>query len=208
MRSIRDLVHKLPDSKKSLEDYVLEYSPDVKEAIDRDPKNRAVLERIADETFENYHEYMGGLAQKIGSAGRAVGYTADAWLATGDIVGSLGGKFLHLLSQIPEKAYSLVYASKTGNYTDSLKNIFEGVVSYLPGFTVADEGLARIVQKRMVKEATNRVSHELGLENSEWYHRSAEAAKAAGYSDVKVRSDRIIRPNFGVEEKKPYRKAA
>lgn len=193
MKSIRDFVHKMPETKKSLEEYVLENSPTIKGAVERNPANRAKLEEIVGKTFDEYHKYIGGAAQKVAAVGRGVGYTADAWLATGDIVGSLGGKFIHLLSQIPEKAYGLVYAARTGNYLDGLRNIFQGIVSYIPGFTVADEGLSRIVQKRMAKEATYRMEKELG-ENTSWYEKAAARAEEGGYKDVKVRRGNIIGP--------------
>lgn len=194
MKSIRDLVHKMPETKKGLEDYVLENSPTIKEAVERNPQYRKTLEKVVGDTFDEYHKYIGGVAQKIAAAGRGVGYTADAWLATGDVVGSLGGKFIHLLAQIPEKAYGLVYAARTGNYLDGLRNVFEGIVSYIPGFTVADEGLSRIVQKRMAKEATRKMEKEIGAQSS-WYAKTAETARGNGYKDVQVRKKNIIGPS-------------
>lgn len=196
MKSIRDLVKRMPETRKGLEDYVLNSSLSIRDAVERDPSKKHLLEETVGESFDKYSHYLGGLIHKLSSAGHAVGYTADAWLATGDIVGSLGGKFLHLLAQIPEKAYSLVYAAKTGNYLDSFRNIFEGALSYLPGFTVADEGLSRIVQKRMVKDVIYNTEKKLGLEHTPWYKRYFSQAKDAGYSEVKDRSDNIIKVDF------------
>src|SRR3989338_3965458 len=170
MKSIRDLVRKMPESKKGLEEIVRSYSPEINEAVERDPKAKAFLEKSIDDSFEKYSKYLGGLTQKISAGGHAVGYSADAWLATGDIIGSLGGKFINLLAQIPEKAYSVVYATQTGNYMDSMQNIFEGIASYLPGFTVVDQGLSRIIQKRMVKDVIYNVEKEFGNQRT-WYQR-------------------------------------
>ncbi len=193
MRSLRDLVERMPETRKGLEETVLRYSPAIKEAVERDPESRVRLGEIANESMDKYKKYLGGLSEKVSATGHAVGYTADAWLATGDIVGSLGGKFLNLLAQIPQKAYSVVYAARTGNYLDSLQNIFEGLVSYLPGFTVADQGLSRIIQKRMVKDVIYKMNDELGLEKKSWYRSVFDRIKNK-YSDVKDRSENIIGP--------------
>lgn len=201
MKSIRDLVNRMPETRKGLEEYALGYSPAIKDAIERDPHKRQVLTETVDESFDKYSKYLGGLTHKISAAGHAIGYTADAWLATGDIVGSLGGKFLHLLAQIPEKAYSVVYAARTGNYLDSLKNIFEGTLSYLPGFTVLDEGLSRIVQKRMARDVIYNTEKKLGLDHTSWHARYAKQAEQAGYSEVKDREDNIIKVDFSGEKK-------
>ena len=165
------------------------------------------MENAGRETFYKYEKYLGGPAPKISAAGHAVGYTAEAWLATGDIVGSLGGKFLHLLAQIPEKAYSLIYAARTGNYIDSLQNIFEGIVSYVPGFTIADQGLSRIVQKRMVKDVTKKMREKIGAEDLSTYETAADEIKD-DYTDVKPRRDNIIRVDFRKEKERPLIKAA
>ncbi|MBI5803687.1 hypothetical protein HY450_00420 [Candidatus Pacearchaeota archaeon] len=205
MKSLRDLVRKMPETKKGLEDYVLVSAPHIREAIERTPEYRSALEESVNESFDRYEEYLGGLTHKISSAGHAVGYTADAWLATGDIVGSLGGKFINLLAQIPEKAYSIVYAARTGNYIDSMKNIFEGVVSYIPGFTLVDEGLSRIIQKRMVSDVVYNTEKKLGLKHKPWHQISVEKARENGYDDVKDRSANVIKVNF---DKEKLRKAA
>lgn len=193
MKSIRDLVNRMPDSKKGLEDYILSYSPEIREAIEKNPDYRKTLEDITSKEFDKYSQYFGKLTQKMSAAGHAVGYAADAWLLTGDIIGSLGGKFLHLLAQIPEKAYSVVYAARTGNYLDSLQNIFEGLISYLPGLTIADQGLTRIIQKRMVKDSIYEIEKAFGIERKAWYQKAAEKIKGK-YTDVKDRAENIISP--------------
>lgn len=193
MRSLRDLIERMPETRKDLESTVLRYSPAIKEAVERDPESRVRLGEIAHESLDRYKKYLGGLSEKVSAAGHAVGYTADAWLATGDIVGSLGGKFLNLLAQIPQKAYSVVYAVRTGNYLDSLQNIFEGIMSYLPGFTIADQGLSRIIQKRMVKDVIYKMNDELGLEKKSWYRNIFDRIKDE-YADVKDRSENVIGP--------------
>ena len=193
MKSIRDLVNKMPETRGALEERVLEYSPSIREAIGRNPAYRADLSRVVDETFDKYAPYLGGIAHDVSSAGHAVGYAADAWLATGDIIGSLGGKFVNLLAQIPEKAYSVVYGMRTGDYLGSMKNIFEGVLSYVPGFTVVDEGLSRIVQKRMIRSAAYETEKKLGLEHTPWYVSSRKRAEEA-YEGVENHSHRIVSP--------------
>ena len=201
MKSIRDLVNRMPETKSGLEKAVREYDSEIDKAIEENPSYKRDLEVAVGETFDRYEKYMGGLTRKLSAAGHAVGYTADAWLATGDIVGSLGGKFLNLLAQIPEKAYSLVYAARTGNYLDSLRNVFEGILSYLPGFTIVDQGLSRIVQKRMIKEATKKMREKIGAEKLSDYEVVPEKF-AEVYTDVKPRSGNIIRVDFKKNEKK------
>lgn len=201
MKSIRDLVNRMPETKSGLEKAVREYDSEIDKAIEENPSYKRDLEVAVGETFDRYEKYMGGLTRKLSAAGHVVGYTADAWLATGDIVGSLGGKFLNLLAQIPEKAYSLVYAARTGNYLDSLRNVFEGILSYLPGFTIVDQGLSRIVQKRMIKEATKKMREKIGAEKLSDYEVVPEKF-AEVYTDVKPRSGNIIRVDFKKNEKK------
>jgi len=193
MRSVRDITNKLPESRSGLENYVLKYSPEVREAIDSDPSKKMVLERLIDDSFDKYSKHIGGFVHGVSSLGHGVGYTADAWLlGTGDIVGSLGGNFIDLLAQVPEKSYSLVYAAQTGNYLDSLQNIFEGLVSYLPGFTVADQGLSRIVQKRMIHDVVKNARREFGLRSS--WHKKLYHENKGSYTDVKNRSGNVISP--------------
>ena len=193
MKSVRDIVNKMPDSKKTLEDYILNYSPEIRDKVESNPNYRKTLERVTEEEFDQYSQYFGNLTSKLSGAGHAVGYVADAWLSTGDIVGSLGGKFINFVMQIPEKAYSVVYALKTGNYLDSLQNIFEGIMSYAPGLTVVDQGLTRIIQKRMAKSALYKIEEELGIEHQPWHKRVYDGIKDK-YKDVKDRSENIISP--------------
>ncbi len=193
MKSVRDIVNKMPDSKKTLEDYILNYSPEIRERVERNSDYRKTLERVTEEEFDKYSQYFGHLTSRLSGAGHAVGYAADAWLLTGDIIGSLGGKFINFLAQIPEKAYSVAYALKTGNYLDSMQNIFEGIMSYAPGLTVVDQGLTRIIQKRMAKSALYKIEEELGIEHQPWYKRVYDSIKDK-YKDVKDRSENIISP--------------
>lgn len=195
---LRDIVHKMPETRKELSDYILDSYSHVKELVERNPQYKSVLERAVNDSFDKHSEYIGGLADKLSSTGHAMGYTADIWfLATGDIVGALGGKFLNLLAQIPEKAYGLVYAVRTGNYLDAAQNILEGAVSYLPGLTFVDQGLERIVRKRIVKEALNNFEKEIGIYKP-WTRKLYE--KLLGeYTDVKDRSENVFRPNYEPE---------
>lgn len=194
MSGLRDIIRKMPGNKKDLENYVLNHSPEIKEAVERDPSNGAKLERIVDESFDKYSKYVGGWTSKLSGAGHVVGHASDAYFGTtGDIVGALGGKFLGLLAQVPEKAYSLVYAARTGNYMDAVRNIFEGAVSYLPFATVVDQGLSRIVKKRMVKDVKYRMEKEIDSEST-WDKRVYHSIKDA-YPDAEDQSRRIIRPS-------------
>lgn len=195
MKSVRDLVRRMPADKSGLEEAVKTYDPEIAKAVEGNPRYQRDLEKSVDETFTKYEKYLGGLTHKLSAAGHAVGYTADAWLATGDIIGSLGGKFLHVLAQIPQKAYSVVYAARTGNYLDSLQNIFEGILSYLPGFTIADQGLSRIVQKRMLKEATRNVREKIGKEVLSEYE-AIPAGFEKAYTGVQSRRGNVIKVNF------------
>lgn len=194
--SIRDIVNKLPGERKELSDYIIKHYADVREAVEKNPDYRSVLENAVSSTFDRYSEYMGGLAGKLGAVGHGIGYTADAWfLGTGDIVGSLGGKFLHILAQIPEKLYGLYYGIRTGNYLDSLQNILEGAISYLPGFTFVDQGLKRIIQKRMIKEAVGQFQKELGTYKP-WHQDVKEKIKGFYDTEVKDRSGNIFTPSY------------
>ena len=150
---IRDLIHKMPGKRKELSDYILENYSHIKEMVEKNPRYKDALVEAVDASFDKYSEHLGGLSSKLSGAGHLIGYSADAWfLATGDIVGALGGKFWNLIAQVPEKAYSLIYAVRTGNYLDSVQNILEGAISYLPGLTFVDQGLERIIQKMTLGE--------------------------------------------------------
>lgn len=196
MKNIRDLVRKMPETRDDLEKRVLEYSAEIREKIEKNPDYRRVLDKIVGEEFERYEPYIkGGITHKLSALGHGVGYTADAYfLASGDIVGALGGKFLYLLSQVPEKLYkSISYAVRTKDYLGAVQNIVEGAVGYLPGATVLDQGLSRIAQKRMVKNALYRVGEELGVEIKPWPARVAEKI-GDKYKDVKDRTENVIGP--------------
>src|SRR3989344_5270343 len=197
MKSIRDLVKRMPETKSGLEEEVRKYDPEINKAVEDNPRYKQYLDEAVGKTFDKYEKYLGGLTHKLSTAGNAVGYTADAWFAaTGDIVGALGGKFIRTLAHVPEKAYGLFgYALRTGNYLDSLQNILEGALSYLPGLTVVDQGLSRIVQKRMVKEATRTAREKIGKEVlSEYEAVPAEFEKV--YTGVKSRRDNVIKVDF------------
>ncbi len=192
MKSLRDLVKKMPETRNGLEAAVMQYSPSIREALAAHPEYRDVVEKEVGASFDRFSGYMGGLTQKMSAAGHAVGYTADAWLATGDIVGSLGGQFIDLLLQVPDKAYGLVYAARTGDYLGALQNIGQGMLSYIPGFTVFDEGLSRIVQKRMVKDAAYNVEQRLGIGKA-WPEKAA-ASIAGDYDGVVARIGNVVSP--------------
>ncbi len=194
--SIRDLISPIPTGKKELADYVTGEYEQVKKAVEKNPEYAKTLASVISRVVDKYTPYLGGLAQKLGSVSRnTVGLGADAWLLTGDIVGSLGGKFLNLIGQIPEKIISApIYAIKTGNYLDAAQNIMEGLLSYIPGLTVVDEGLGRIIKKRIVREIVAEFEKEAKIYKP-WTSRLAEKLSNI-YTDVKDRTGNVFRPDY------------
>lgn len=193
--SLRDIVNRMPDTKSEISDYVIKNHKDIREAVMANPQYRASLDQAVDTTFEKYAGYLNHWTGKLSGAGHAVGYAADAWfVGTGDIFGSLGGKFWNLLAQLPEKAYGLWYGISTGNYLDSAQNILEGAVSYLPGFTFVDQGLDRIVRKRIVSDVVSTFGKDTGLYKP-WTARLSENL-AGSYTGVKDRSKNVFRPSY------------
>lgn len=192
--SLRDFIHKMPETRKELSDYILKYEH-VKSAIAQNPNYKTALDDAVSKSFDKYQLHIAKANSTLAKAGTAVNYTADAWmLGTGDIVGGLGGKFFGLLAQIPEKMYGLWYAVKTGNYLDSAQNILEGAVSYLPGLTFVDQGLERIIKKRMINEALTNFEKEIGIYKP-WTTKLAEKFKGV-YTGVKDRSKNVFRPSY------------
>ncbi|HOI19294.1 MAG TPA: hypothetical protein PLX15_05545 [Candidatus Woesearchaeota archaeon] len=203
MASIRDIVRKLPNTSKGIVEYItnhpIKYSS-IEDTLTTDPSTRQTLLECAQESVEKYAKYLGGFASGLSKAGHAVGYTADAWLlGTGDIVGSLGGKFLNLIAQVPEKLKSISYGIKTGNYLDSLQCILEGLVSYIPGLTFADQGLSRIVQKRMIKDTVKNFEKSVGTYKP-WTAKLADKLKGL-YKGVKDRKENVIDPKYAMSDK-------
>jgi len=193
---IRDIVDKKPTSRTELSDYIMANYKDVRKAVMDNPEYKSALEKAISSSFDKYSGHIGGISSKISGAGHGIGYAADAWfLSTGDIVGALGGKFLNLLGQIPEKLYGLYYGVKTGNYLDSLQNILEGAVSYLPGLTFVDQGLKRIVQKRMVKDAVKQFEQDIGVYKP-WHQRLKDKIQGFYKTDVKDRSANVFTPSY------------
>jgi hypothetical protein len=195
--SLRDFVRQLPSSRNELSDYVLSHNKHVQKLVEKDESYKTALDEAVNETFDKYSKHLSGLTDKISKLGHGVGYTADAWLTTGDIWGTLGGKFLNFLAQIPEKAYSVVYGVRTGNYLDSAQNILEGILSYCPGLTFADQGLTRIVQKRMVTDALKTFEKKVGIYKP-WTSKLAD--KLSGwYTGVKDRVKNVFTPEYEPE---------
>jgi len=196
MKSVRDIVKKMPETRDDLENRVFEYSLEIRDKVEGNPEYRNRLEQIVDEEFRRYEPYIKkGVTGKLGGFGHVVGYAADAYFfTTGDIVGTLGGKFLNLILQIPEKFYkNISYAIHTNDYLAAVQNIVEGFVSYLPGLTVLDQGLSRIAQKKMVSRTLYRVGEALGVEIKPWYSRVRDKIKDK-YKDVEDRAENIISP--------------
>lgn len=165
--SIRDVVNKLPKGRVELSDYVIKKYDHVKDKVEEEPESKSLLENIALESTEKYSKYLGGTTNILNGLGNLTGYSADAWLLySGDIVGALGGKFLSLALKVPEKLYSVSYGVRTGNYIDMFENILEGAVSYVPGLTFVDQGLDRIIRKRMIKDTVKNFEKGTGIKKS------------------------------------------
>ncbi|MBI4439224.1 hypothetical protein HY640_04790 [Candidatus Woesearchaeota archaeon] len=193
--SIRDIIHKMPGTRKELSDYILTNYSHIREAVGSNRKLLASLEASVEASFDKYSKHLGGISGKISGAGHAIGYAADAWLlGTGDIVGSLGGKYLNLLAQIPEKSYALVYGVSTGNYLDAAQNILEGAISYIPGLTFVDQGLERIIKKRMVREAVTNFEKGNDMYKP-WTTRLSEYLTGK-YTDVRDRTPNLVGPSY------------
>lgn len=192
--SLRDIIHKMPETRKQVSDYVLKYDH-VKEALQKNPNYKTALDDAVNKAFDKYQLHISKANSTLAKAGTAVNYTADAWmLGTGDIVGGLGGKFFGLLAQIPEKLYGVWYAAKTGNYLDAAQNILEGAASYLPGLTFVDQGLERIIKKRMVKEALTEFEKDIGIYKP-WTTKLYEKLKGV-YKGVKDRKQNVFKPSY------------
>lgn len=193
--SIRDIINKMPSNESDLEMYIKKNYKGIDELTSSNPNYQSSLESAVHESFSKYQPYLEKSKNKLAAVGHGVGHLADAWfLGTGDIVGTLGGKALNLISQIPEKAYGLLYGVKTGNYWDAAKNILQGVASYLPGFTWVDEGLHRIVQKRMVKHAIKGFEERVGSYEPWTAKYATQLSKY--YTDVKDRAKNVFTPDY------------
>lgn len=195
MHSIRDLITYMPAKREELSDYITRYYNDIGTMVANYPQYRTTLETAVNEAFDKYKNHFGGLTAKLSGVGHAIGYTADAWfLATGDFIGALGGKFLNLLAQIPQKSYALVYGLRTGDYRGAAQNILEGLVSYVPTLTFVDQGLGRIAQKAMVRDAVYRFEKATGTYKG-WTTKLADTLKDK-YRDVKDRSKNVFTPIY------------
>jgi hypothetical protein len=190
--SMRDYARQLPTNRKELSDYLLGNSH-VRELVEKDENARAALDEAVNSTYDKYSKEMRGLTDRAAKAGHGIGYIADTWLfSTGDIVGALNLKFGQAVGQAPEKAYSLWYGLRTGNYMDAVQNVLEGIVGLVPGLTWVDEGLTRIVQKRMVSDALTRFEKEVGIYKS-WTTKLYEKLNGA-YTGVRDRIGNVISP--------------
>jgi hypothetical protein len=192
---LRDLFNKMPRGRQELKDYVLTNYDDIRKTITSNPRYEGKLEQVVDKSFDKYAKHMGGLTDKLAQAGRAVQFGADAWLAaTRDPVTSLGGKFLGLLAKVPEKLYAVKYGLQTGNYLDAGQSVLEGILSYVPGLTFVDQGLTRLVQKRMVSDVVKNFAREAGIYKP-WHETLAGQLKNK-YTGVKPRHKNIFTPSY------------
>jgi hypothetical protein len=201
-------------TREDLEQKVLEYSPKLRERVESgDPRARSELEKITEEQFAVYKPFIGGKAQKAGAAGHALGYLGDVvfWgsaiaAATNPLLAPymLTGLLLkkgNLAAQLPEATKTIKYMAKTHDIMGGVVNLGAKAASYFPGLTFVDRGLSRIAQRRMVKKAVYETEKALEIENKPWHLRYVEEAKDAGYTEVRDRSENIVRPNFTQKER-------
>lgn len=191
----RDFIRRIPGTKQELTDFIKE-SGNIKDFLQKNPDKTEALYRIVNDTYDKYQQYLGhGLSHKAHLAGKTAGYAADVWgFCIADPIGSFGGKVLYAAAQIPDKAYGLIYGLKTGNYIDALKNVAGGLVGCLPGLTLADQGLNRIVRKRMLSDAKTKLEKEFGLYKS-WTSRLADKLKNT-YKGVVDRAKNVFSPGY------------
>lgn len=195
---LRDIISRMPRTQEETLDYILANYQNIREKVESSPQYKAALEQSVKEAHAKYSsfldsKYLKGVSM-VSGAGHALGYSSDLYLLSGDIIGTLGGKFLNLLAQIPEKAYSIFYGFKTGNYLDTVKSIFQGLISYIPGLTFIDEGLPRIIRKRMVSEALITFEKLVG-EHKPWTQKISDNLKEK-YTGVKDRIDNVFTPDY------------
>jgi len=194
--SLRDVVNKVPETKKDLEQYLMDSYPHIREEIEKDPRKRKILREITNNEFDRYARFLVDknlIDQGISTGASAAGYAGDVSFFTGNFPGWIGFKALSLISRGREKVGALEYASQTGNYRDSLQTIVEWIGSVAPGFTWLDQGLNRIIRKRMVKNALYKAEEEFGLPHKSWSQKVYERIKGA-YSNVKNRKENVVSP--------------
>lgn len=176
--SIRDLFHKMPETKQELSDYILRHEKHIKSEIDKNPDCKENLDSAVENSSQKYLPYINNKFCKatgmLSGAGHAWNYWMDEfWLETGLVKLTMGGKYFGCLAQIPEKIYGMYYAVRTGNYLDSAQNLLEGIVGLAPGLTFVDQGISRIIKKRMVKSAVTEFKKDVGIYRS-WTTKLAE----------------------------------
>lgn len=205
---------------KELEERVLEYAPELRDKI-RLPGARDTLEEIAENKFETYKPYLHkGVAGTMGTVGRGLGYLGDVvfWgsriaAATNPLLAPymLTGLLLkkgNLAGQVLEAGKTFKYWAHTKDTAGSLRNLAAKVVSYIPGLTFVDTGLAKIAEKRMIKQTAYELSEALGEKAKSWYVVRGEQAQKAGYKEAQVRTENIVRPSLPDKGARPLRKAA
>lgn len=196
----------IPASTDTMKHHILTKYDDIREKVEANPHYASALERSVHDSLEYYKPYMGGMSHALHKAGKGLGVTAEAYgLATGDIVGTLGGEWLDLLAQIPDKAKGLWYGLSTGDLLGAGENVLRGILSYFPGLTVFDKGLTQIVQERSVEDAVQRF-HKATDNYKPWHQRAydkvrdsavhlADGTKEA-YKGVQNRAANIFTPDY------------
>ena len=196
--SLVEMIRNIPSDKTGLQRHIGECAFNDKTTCEllKNPLYKSRLDEIVAQNYETYSPYFSGTSQKLGELGRAVGYVGDAYLAgTGDIIGSLGIKWLHGLAQIPEKAYGLWYGIKTGDFSGSAENLVKGALSYVPGLTFIDEGLGSIAKKRVVESSLEQFQKEMGVYKP-WHTKLYDALPGSYETPIRDRRSNIISPLY------------
>ena len=93
--NIRDVVHRIPEKREELSDYITTSYDHIRELLESDPTHKKTLDDAVAKSYDKYSKYLGGLADKVSKVGHGVGFAADAWLLPGDIVGSIPSDAWH-----------------------------------------------------------------------------------------------------------------
>jgi hypothetical protein len=212
--SLQDVLRgDMPETKDELKAHVLN-NPDVQKMIEHAKKSptdyntvKQHIDDVVDRNYETFRDYIGpGKADTLSKAGSAVGYAADTYALTGDIFGALGGKFVHLMAQIPDAAYGVWYGVKTGDYLGAGANLLRKAGSYVPGLTFLDKGLRRIAKERMAEKTLEDLFENDEVKNiaedadsyKEWTRRASEDLEDK-YAGVKDRAKNVFRPDYEPE---------
>ncbi len=197
----------IPTTTSELTKYLIDNNTDLSKKLKENPKYHSALETAVRDSIEYYKPFLGGMKTVLHKAGKAVGYASEAaGLASGGmgIVATLGGEYIDLLAQIPDKVYGLWYGLRTGDVLGAAENVLRGALSYIPGLTVADKGIDQIIRERMRSYAVKLFERSIGTYKP-WHQRAYESVKNGAvyladgvkeaYKGVKSRVENIFTPD-------------